>query len=437
MTEPTGGAASRTDRPLRLAYLMSRFPKATETFILNEILELRRRGHHVEIFPLVREREAVVQPEAAQLVAEMHDLRPWSRSVLAAQAYWLRRAPRRYLATWARAIAGNVRSPRFLVRVFAVVPAGAAIARSVVERDLDHVHAHWATHPTLAAWVAARLSGRRYTFTGHAHDLYVDRTMLAAKVADAAAVVTISQANRDRIRSWFGEAAAERTVVIHCGVDPARFAPPATVGGAAEAALPPAPAAERPTRLLVVASLQPQKGHRFLVEACRLLRARGHDVRATFVGEGPERADLERRIAETDLGGIVSLAGAQPSDRVAEAIAAADVVIQPSVVLRSGKTEGIPVALMEAMAAERPVIASRVSGIPELVVDGETGLLVEPGRPDEIAAAVERLIADRGLAARLARNGRARVLSAFDLHRTTAELEAVFRAAIDGATPGR
>jgi hypothetical protein len=158
---------------------MSRFPKATETFILNEILELERLGHHVEIFALVREREAVVQPEAARLAEEMHDLRPWSRAVLAAQGYWLARSPRRYLATWARALAGNVRSPRFLVRSLAVVPAGAAIARAVVANDLDHIHAHWATHPTLAAWVAARLSGRRYTFTGHAHDLYVDRTMLA------------------------------------------------------------------------------------------------------------------------------------------------------------------------------------------------------------------------------------------------------------------
>jgi glycosyltransferase involved in cell wall biosynthesis len=401
---------------------MSRFPKATETFILNEILELKRLGHHVEIFPLVREREAVVQPEAARLAAEMHDLRPWSRGVLAAQAYWLARSPRRYVATWARALAGNLRSPRFLVRSLAVVPAGAAIARAVVASDLDHIHAHWATHPTLAAWVAARLSGRRYTFTGHAHDLYVDRTMLATKVADAASVVTISEANRARIRDWFGDGAAARTVVIHCGVDPARFAP-ASDG--------PSPDRAGPTRILVVASLQPQKGHRFLVDACRLLRDRGREVTASFVGEGPERADLERRIHESGLEGIVSMAGAQPSAAVAAAIGGADIVVQPSVVLESGKTEGIPVALMEAMAAERPVIASRLSGIPELVIDGNTGLLVEPGRPDEIAAAIERLIADPALAARLATAGRARVLSAFDLHQTTAELEAVFRAAID------
>jgi glycosyltransferase involved in cell wall biosynthesis len=408
---------------------MSRFPKATETFILTEILELERLGHHVEIYALVREREAVVQPEAARLAEEMHDLRPWSRAVLAAQGYWLARSPRRYLATWARALAGNVRSPRFLVRSLAVVPAGAAIARAVVANDLDHIHAHWATHPTLAAWVAARLSGRRYTFTGHAHDLYVDRTMLATKVADAASVVTISEANRARIGEWFGDAAAARTVVIHCGVDPARFAPPPNRSPAAPAEADERP---RPVRLLVVASLQPQKGHRFLVEACRILRDRGHEVSATFVGEGPERPDLERRIREAGLERAVTLAGAQPSAAVAAAIAGADIVVQPSVVLESGKTEGIPVALMEAMAAERPVVASRLSGIPELVIDGETGVLVEPGVPDQLATAVERLSGDPALAARLAAAGRARVLSAFDLHQTMAELVAVFRAAIGG-----
>src|SRR5438552_4958097 len=147
-------------RPLRLAYVMSRFPKATETFILNEILELERLGHRVEIFPLVREHELVLQPGAAELGARAQDLRPWSRTVLVAQAHWLRRRPAAYLGAWAGAIRGTIRSPRFLVRALAAVPAGAAIARSVVELDIDHIHAHWATHPTLAAWVASRLSGR-------------------------------------------------------------------------------------------------------------------------------------------------------------------------------------------------------------------------------------------------------------------------------------
>jgi glycosyltransferase involved in cell wall biosynthesis len=228
------------------------------------------------------------------------------------------------------------------------------------------------------------------------------------------------------LERWFGPAAGAKTAVIHCGVDRARFAPPPSAAPSRDPAL---------IRLVTVASLQPQKGHRVLVEACRLLRARGRTVHATFVGEGEERADLEARIAAAGLDGAVELVGAQPSDRVAAIVAAADIAVQPSVVLASGKTEGIPVALMEAMAAERPVVASRVSGIPELVVDGETGLLVEPGQADQLADAIERLIDDPALARRLAEAGRRRVLAEFDLHKTTDQLVAVFRAA--AATVGR
>ena len=421
----TGPATSGPPRPLRLAYLMSRFPKATETFILYEILELERLGHRVEIFPLVREREAIVQPGAAALVERAHDFRPWSRPVLAAQLHWLRRRPRAYLGSWFGAIRGTIRAPRFLLRALVAVPIGAAIARSVVDLDLDHIHAHWATHPTLAAWVAARLSGRPYSFTAHAHDIYVERAMLDEKIRAARFVVTISEANRRLLVGWYGATAEAKTVVIHCGADPAVFAPPALVDDSSVIG---------PTQrgsLVCVASLQPQKGQRFLVDACAVLRDRGRAIHATLVGEGEERPALEARIAALGLGDVVTLAGAQPRDRVVAIVEAADVVVQPSVILRSGKTEGIPVALMEALAAERAVVASRVSGIPELVVDGETGLLVSPGDAVALADAIEVLLDDPALRARLGHAGRRKVLEEFDLRRNTALLAERFRQSVE------
>ena len=413
---------------LRLAYLMSRFPKATETFVLNEILELERIGHSVEIFPLVREREAVVQPGAAELAARAHDLRPWNRDVLAAQVFWLRRRPRAYLRAWAGAIAGTIRSPKFLVRALAAVPAGAAIGRTVVERDLEHIHAHWATHPTLAAWVASRLSGRPYSFTAHAHDIYVERAMLDEKIRAARFVVTISEMNRRLIAGWYGRAAEAKTVVIHCGVDPAIFAPPTDAADSAAAQ----GAASEGATIVCVASLQPQKGQAVLIDAARLLRDRGRQVRSVLVGEGDERPALEARIRENGLSDVVALVGSQPRDRVAALVRSADVVVQPSVVLASGKTEGIPVALMEAMAAERAVVASSLSGIPELVVDGETGVLVPPGDATALASAIESLLDDPERRRALGHAARARVLAGFDLHRTTAELADRFRASARG-----
>ena len=197
-------------RPLRLAYLMSRFPKATETFILYEILELERLGHRVEIFPLVLHREGTLQPGAVELVQRAHDIRPVSPEVLRAQVHWLRRRPRRYVGAWAAAIRGNIRSPRFLLRALVAVPLGATFARRMETLRIDHIHAHWATHPALAAYVAAKLTGLPYSFTAHAHDIYVDRAMLDEKIRAARFVVTISEQNRRLFEGWYGSSARNR-----------------------------------------------------------------------------------------------------------------------------------------------------------------------------------------------------------------------------------
>ena len=420
MTQPAS-------RPLRLAYLMSRFPKATETFILYEILELERLGHRVEIFPLVLHRETMVQPGASELVDRAHDVRLLSREVLGAQLHWLRRRPRQYLGAWAAAIRGNIRSPRFLLRAFVAVPLGATFARRMESLRIDHIHAHWATHPALAAYVAAKLTGLPYSFTAHAHDIYVNRAMLDEKIRAARFVVTISEQNRRLFEGWYGHSAAAKVAVIHCGADPAVFAPNAVEPGNAR---PVGGSANAPVRIVCVASLQPQKGQRFLIDACRLLVDRGLAIRCQLVGEGDERPALAARIHELGLEDVVELLGSQPRDRVAELLGQAHVVVQPSVVLRSGKTEGIPVALMEALAAERAVVASRLSGIPELVADEETGLLVEPGDPIALADAIERLAADPDLRSRLGRAGRERVLAEFDLRLNTAKLADRFRESI-------
>jgi glycosyltransferase involved in cell wall biosynthesis len=407
---------------------MSRFPKATETFILYEILELERLGHRVEIFPLVVHREATVQPGAADLVDRAHDIRPLSREVIRAQLHWLRRRPRRYLGAWVAAIRGNIRSPRFLVRALVAVPLGATFARRMETLRIDHIHAHWATHPALAAYVASRLTGLPYSFTAHAHDIYVNRAMLDEKIRAARFVVTISEQNRRLFEGWYGRSAAAKVTVIHCGADPAVFAPRAVAGGPAGSV---GGSADRPVRIVCVASLQPQKGQRFLIDACRKLVDRGVAIHCELVGEGEERPALAARIHELGLGAVVELLGSQPRDRVAELLGQADIVVQPSVVLPSGKTEGIPVALMEALAAERAVVASRLSGIPELVADEETGLLVEPGNPVALADAIERLAADPALRRRLGHAGRERVLAEFDLRLNTAKLADRFGESIE------
>lgn len=394
-----------------VAVLMSRFPKVSETFILNEILELERLGTRVEILSLLPERAAVTHPGAREAAERAYIPRPLSREVLAANAHWLRRRPRAWLGAWAGALAGNASSPGFLARAAMVCWLGAAFARRVEDAGVGHVHAHYATHPALAAWVVRRLTGTPYSFTVHAHDLYVKRPMLRRKVREAAFVRAISRYNRDLLARLYGRD-AERTVVIHTGTDPDRFRP--------------RPRARRdgPFTCVCVASLQDYKGQRYLIEACARLRDAGRPLRCLLVGEGEERPRLEALVRRLGLEDVVAFRGAQPAERVAETVASADVAVLPSVTTPSGKQEGIPVALMEALAAGVPVVASRLSGIPELVEDGVGGLLVPQRDPAALAAALARLQDDPMLRRSLAANGRRRVLEAFDLRRNAAALAA-------------
>jgi glycosyltransferase involved in cell wall biosynthesis len=404
--------------PARVGYLMSWYPAVTETFILHEMLELRRQGVDLEIFPLLGAAQDVRHPGAEELAHRVHYHRGLSLETVAAQAHWLVRRPRAYLRAWGRALLGNAASPEFLAKAVVTVPRAAVLARRMQRRNVQHVHAHWATHPALAALVVKELTGIGYSFTAHAHDLYLDRSMLREKIADARFVVTISRFNRTLLEKLYGAAAAAKTAVIPCGVDPRLFRPR------------PDRRPERTFRIACVAGLRDYKGHRWLVEACAQLKERGVPFRCSLVGDGPERAALAAQIAAAGLEREVELLGNQPQDRVRALLERSDVMVLPSVVTPSGMMDGIPVALMEAMAACIPVVSTRVSGIPELVKDGETGLLAPEKDASALADALHRLQRDPALARRLALNGRAHVLARFHLQKNVARLRGLMRSAM-------
>jgi len=393
---------------------MSRFPKITETFILIEMLELERQGVRVEIFPLIREREPVQHADARRMVERAHFCRLFSRPVLDAQIYWLLRRPGAYLRAWWRAVRGNLESPKFLLRALVVVPKAAYAARRMVELNVDHLHAHYATHPALLAYVVHLLTNIPYSFTVHAHDLYVERPMLGEKVAAASFVVTISEFNRRMLIDLYGATAEERVVVVHSGIDPTLFRPRER---------------REPGELFTiacVASLAGYKGQRYLIDACDVLHQRGVPFQCLLVGEGEDRPHLEAQIRRLGLTDRVRLLGAQPRHKVSELLQQVDALALPSVVMPNGKMEGIPMALMEALAAEIPVVATAISGIPELVRDGETGLLVPERDAAALAEALLRLYTDRDLGRRLASAGRQLVLREFNLEHNVAQLRALF-----------
>jgi len=413
-------AAARL-RPRTIAYVMSRFPKISETFILNEMLELRRQGVEIEIFPLIREREDVTHAEVSELTPHAHYAPVLSLRVCASQVAWLLRAPRRYLGTWARVLRGNRRSRAALVRSFYIVPQAATFARELRALGVDHVHAHYATYPALTAYVIHRLVGLPYSFTAHAHDIYVDRPMLEEKLAAARFVVTISDFNRKLLRELYGRS-ADRVHVVHCGVDAELFRPG-----------PPGPRGE--LTVLCVASLQEYKGQTYLLEACQLLVRQGVSLRCLLVGEGRDRGELEDLVQRLGLEHVVSFLGSQPRHAVRDLLGRADVFALPSVTARDGQMEGIPVGLMEALASGVPVVASDLSGISELVDHERNGFLVPERDAQALASAIARLAEDEELRSEFGRAGRRTVLASFELTDNVARLQELLVGSAGTASP--
>lgn len=385
--------------PPTVLYVVSRFPAVTETFVVNEWLALSER-FRMRLVALRRSGEAPVHPETARVMPSARFAGRPLPDAVAANLAWLARRPLTYLALLGAILRGALRFSAVEAAKEAVVfVRAAAVAHSAAREGVDHVHAHFASHAATAAWVVHRLTGIPFSFTAHANDLFVAPVLLERKAADARFVVAISEYNRRLLLERCP--AARRLEVVHCGVDAGRHRP-----------------GERDSnRAVCVASLLPKKGHVHLVDAFALLAERRPGLRLELVGDGPERERILQRARERGVAERVSLLGARSSDEVRETLAGAGVFALPSIRLASGRMEGIPVALMEAMASGVPVVATRLSGIPELVQDGVTGLLVEPGDSQALAAAMERVLADGALAAELVANARALVERSFSLTR--------------------
>lgn len=406
---------------MRVAYLVSRFPKLSETFVLCEVLEMLRQGIEVEVHPLFRQRSALMHAEAREAVAHTHFEPLFSWRSAAANLHFLRRRPRAWLGALGCLLRSNFGSARYLLGALATFPKVVLLARRLEQRGVVHVHAHFASHPAAAAFVIRRLVGIPFSFTAHGSDLHRDRHMLREKVAEASFVVCISRYNRQVILGECGFEVAPKLEVIHCGVDLEHFRPPEADRAAPEPG---------PLRVVCTGTLHAVKGQAQLIEACRRLAARGVELHCDLIGDGPDRSRLERLVRDAGLGDRVRFRGACTRDAVARVLRAAHVCVVPSVPTRDGRREGIPVALMEAAASGVPVVASALSGIPEAIDDGVEGFLVPPGDPQALADAIGRLAADPDLRCRLGAAARRRMAREFSLEANARRLAQRFRAEV-------
>ena len=396
-----------------IAYLSRVLPILSETFVVREIAALRRLGEGIRPFSLYPPDLSALHPEAPDLAREVEVLvRPRYPFFWLAHLIVLLRSPVPYLrCLWQYVLAADEpwRRRSHCLAYFIAAPF---VALRLRRSGVTHVHAHFANAATSVAMMAAKLANISFSFTVHAYDIFVDDVLLSAKLSTAAFVATCSHFHVRYLHEHYPTAAGAVIEVVRYGIDPATFAP--------RYASP-----ETPPLILAVGRLVETKGFHTLIEACGHLQSQQEAARCFIIGDGPERARLLRMIIEQQLSERIILLGKLPPAEVATYYPRASLLAMPSCV-RNNDRDGIPNVLLEAMAMGVPVISTRVSGIPELVRDEETGLLVDPDDPDGLAGAIARLLHDHGLAQRLAQAGRELVLREFNIHTSARQLQRLF-----------
>ena len=294
---------------------------------------------------------------------------------------------RRFWATLAKSFTMPAEGVRERVKILAHILPGIALALYWRRRKIVHIHAHWAHTATTIAMHAAEMLGIRFSFTGHANDLFVHRVGLAGKLQRARFVVSISEFHK-RFYLDLG-AVAEKLCVVYCGIDTEHYR--IRVDGDELVG---------PPQILAVGRLIEKKGFPDLVAACALLRDRGLSFTCEIAGSGPEESDLRDRVARADLENVVTLPGlAVGQEELPGMLRGSRVLALPCVRDREGDMDGLPQVLIEAMACGVPVVSTRLVGIPDLVRSGVHGQLVEPGDVTGLADSLETLLRDPDLAA--------------------------------------
>jgi len=391
----TGASPNRAERSLGL--LVKIWPKLSETFILEEVLALERKGVALRLYALAEPTDALTHTAVARvrapLVCVPRSARGRRLEFAARHLRLAAAAPLAYLRTLAIAARRGRRGLTDFVR------AGWLAAQ--LRRDgIGHLHTHFISEPADLAELVTRLTAIPFSISAHAKDIYLSvADDLRRKLRAARFTVTCTEFNRKTLSAIAPDAVVHR---MYHGVDHDIFHPRHRV------------ASEKTPLILAVGRLREKKGLDTLIDTCSLLRERGQPFRCEIAGYGEEREKLLARIEHRGLADRVTLPGKLTREQLLERYARAAVFVQPSRIAADGDRDGIPNVLLEAMAMGVPVVASRVSGIPELVSDGHNGLLVEPDDPMALADAITRLLSVPGLCKQLGRNARETVSESFD-----------------------
>ena len=394
-------------RPPHVAIVVKRFPKLSETFVLNEILALENAGIKLTIFHLYPASDTLIHADVERVFAENYFLKNFPFRTLAGLFF---SKPRKALSALKIAI------EEFGFHFLTPFRQAATFSMHLRRLDIDAIHSHFIDAPAGVSRIASSLAGTPYSISAHAKDIYTSpEKALKRRLNCASFTATCTAHNAAFLSSLAPKAAIRR---IYHGVDIAAF--PAKQEKSET---------QQPPLIISVGRLRKKKGFDTLIDACALLNARNVRFRCNIIGYGPEDSALLHQIKLSKLHGIVSLLGKRPHDEVKRQMAHASVFALPCRITADGDRDGIPNVILEAMAMGVPVVSTDVSGVPEVVIDGENGLLVEPNDANALADAIEKILTDVRRAREMGRTGRCKVERKFSATQNIAELAELLREA--------
>jgi colanic acid/amylovoran biosynthesis glycosyltransferase len=401
----------------KIAYIVGHYPAVSHTFVQREVRHLRELGRNVSTFSVHQASpESILSADDADSFRTTTALRPTSIvRLLSAHLQAIVRSPRAYASTLRIALRRGRRSPKRTVWQFFYFLEAMLMWSACRRQNIRHIHAHLANVASDVARLAAEFgkqSGEHWTwsFTMHGPTEFanVEKFGLRDKVIDAQFIICISDFCRSQLMALVSDEHWAKMRIAHCGVEVERFAylPKATT--------------RTPANILCVGRLVPEKGQLLLLDAVDALKKQNADVRATFVGRGPDLDRLRARTNELGLSDVVNIPGAIGQDEILDYYRDADVFVLPSA------AEGVPVVLMEAMSLGIPVISTNITGIPELITNGTSGRLVPPGRVDLLAGAIQSVLSNDNKRKAMCDAARATIESDFDIRECAREIDKIF-----------
>ncbi|MBE8986753.1 glycosyltransferase family 4 protein [Nostoc sp. LEGE 12450] len=404
---------------IRIGYILKRYPRYSETFVVNEILAHEAAGLDIEIFALRPPCDTHFQNIISQVRATVTYIRQPIQGRVSQSLNSLTPTAASYF--WAELQEASKVIPDFWSKLAyaqgeqdSTVYQAAWLAREARLKGITHFHAHFGTVATSVARLASHFMGIPYTFTAHAKDIFhesVELEDMQRKLKDAVTIVTVSDYNLKYLQKTYG---AKRVQRIYNGLDLRQLQYSSPV--------------DRPPLIISVSRLIEKKGLSILIDACAILKRINYDFQCQIVGTGSLEPVLQQKIQDLRLQSTVEIVGPRPQNDVFQLMQEAAIFAAPYIIGQDGNRDGLPTVLLEAMALGTPCVSTDVTGIPELVRDRQTGLIVPQHDAEQLAIALQQLLTNQALRVKLSTQARQLIESEFDIHRNSAALRAIFHA---------